>query len=91
MKNDQTVKRFMLDHFKHFNAGALMDAAMAYEQQLANGHKMMITLAGAMSTAELGKSLAEMIRQEKIHALCCTVSGTSAQRGGRSSSENVAH
>jgi len=33
---------------------------------------MMITLAGAMSTAELGVSLAEMIRQDKVHAITCT-------------------
>ena len=33
---------------------------------------MMITLAGAMSTAELGRSLAEMIRQDKVHIICCT-------------------
>ena len=62
----------MLDHFKHFNAGALVDAAGAYAQKLEEGHKMMITLAGAMSTAELGKSLAEMIRQDKVHIICCT-------------------
>jgi deoxyhypusine synthase len=29
-------------------------------------------LAGAMSTAELGLSLAEMIRQDKVHGICCT-------------------
>lgn len=33
---------------------------------------MLVTLAGAMSTAELGLSLAEMIRQGKVHAICCT-------------------
>ena len=33
---------------------------------------MMITLAGAMSTAELGLSLAEMIRQDKVHLIVCT-------------------
>ena len=33
---------------------------------------MMMALAGAMSTAELGVSLAEMIRQGKVHAICCT-------------------
>src|SRR5690606_3552599 len=33
---------------------------------------MMISMAGAMSTAELGLSLAEMIRQDKIHLICCT-------------------
>ena len=33
---------------------------------------MMITLAGAMSTAELGLSLAEMIRQDKVQIISCT-------------------
>ena len=29
-------------------------------------------LAGAMSTAELGISLARMIREDKVHAISCT-------------------
>ena len=33
---------------------------------------MLVSLAGAMSTAELGKSLAEMIRQDKVHIISCT-------------------
>ena len=33
---------------------------------------MLVTLAGAMSTAELGIILAEMIRQDKIQAISCT-------------------
>lgn len=66
------VSQFVLEHYKHFNAAALVDAAQAYEKQLENGHKMMITLAGAMSTAELGKSLAEMIRQDKVSIISCT-------------------
>lgn len=33
---------------------------------------MFLTLGGAMSTAELGISLAEMIRQDKVHGICCT-------------------
>ena len=33
---------------------------------------MMITMAGAMSTAELGKTLAQMIREDKVHIICCT-------------------
>lgn len=66
------VTQFMLSHFKHFNAAALLDAASEYESQLARGNKMMITLAGAMSTAELGKSLAEMIRKDKVHIITCT-------------------
>lgn len=70
--NRGPVSEFMLKHYKHFNAATLVDAALAYEDQLKNGHKMMITLAGAMSTAELGKSLAEMIRQDKVHIITCT-------------------
>jgi len=66
------VGTFMLKHFKHFNSAALVDAAKAYQEQLDRGNQMMVTLAGAMSTAELGKSLAEMIRQDKVHIISCT-------------------
>ena len=33
---------------------------------------MMITLAGAMSTAEMGIQLAELIRQDKVQIISCT-------------------
>jgi deoxyhypusine synthase len=49
-----------------------VEAAEAYRAHLEGGGAMMVTLAGAMSTAELGLSLAEMIRQEKVHAISCT-------------------
>ena len=66
------VRDFITHHYRHFNAAALIDAAKAYEAHLAKGGKMFVTLAGAMSTAELGLSLAEMIRQDKVHGICCT-------------------
>lgn len=66
------MKQFMKQHYKHFNAASLVDAAEAYEKHLAEGKKMLISLAGAMSTAELGISLAEMIRQDKVHIISCT-------------------
>ena len=66
------VRDFITHHYRHFNAAALVDAAKGYEAHLDNGGKMFVTLAGAMSTAELGLSLAEMIRQDKVHAICCT-------------------
>ncbi len=66
------ISKFILEHYKHFNAAALVDAAKEYEAQLEAGNKMMITLAGAMSTAELGKSLAEMIRADKVQIITCT-------------------
>jgi len=66
------VSKFIARHYRHFNAAALLDAAKAYEAHLAAGGKMLVTLAGAMSTAELGLSLAEMIRRDKVHAIVCT-------------------
>ncbi len=72
MKNKGPISNFILEHYKHFNSANLVDAAIAYEKQLEQGNKMMITLAGAMSTAELGKSLAEIIRQDKVQIISCT-------------------
>ncbi len=66
------VSDFLRHHFRHFNAAALIDAADGYRDHLAGGGKMMVTLAGAMSTAELGLSLAEMIRQDKVQIITCT-------------------
>ncbi len=66
------VSDFIEHHYRHFNAAALMDAAKGYVAHLDSGGKMFLTLAGAMSTAELGLSLAEMIRQDKVHAITCT-------------------
>jgi len=66
------VSRFVARHYRHFNSAALLDAAKGYEAHLAAGGKMLVTLAGAMSTAELGISLAEMIRRDKVHAIVCT-------------------
>jgi deoxyhypusine synthase len=66
------VSQFVRKHFRHFNAATLVDAANAYRALLDRGGKMFVTLAGAMSTAELGLSLAEMIRRDCVHAICCT-------------------
>lgn len=66
------VSSFMKRHFRHFNSTALLDAAEAYRKHLEQDGYMFLTLAGAMSTAEIGLSLAEMIREEKVHAICCT-------------------
>ncbi|HEY5645001.1 MAG TPA: deoxyhypusine synthase family protein, partial [Pseudomonadales bacterium] len=67
-----TISDFVHHHYRHFNSAALIDAADGYVKHLDRGGVMFMTLAGAMSTAELGLSLAEMIRQEKVHAICCT-------------------
>jgi deoxyhypusine synthase len=67
-----SVKNFITEHYKHFNAAALIDAAKGYEKHLSEGKQMLVSLAGAMSTAELGKSFAEMIRQKKVAIVSCT-------------------
>lgn len=70
--SQKTISKFIEDNYLHFNAATLVDAAKGYKAHLAEGGKMMITMAGAMSTAELGKSLAEMIRNDKVSIISCT-------------------
>lgn len=67
-----TVRRFMETHYLHFNARETVDAAKAWEEHLERGGKMLVSLAGAMSTGELGIILARMIREGKVHAISCT-------------------
>lgn len=67
-----SVTNFIDKNYRHFNAATLRDAAISYMQFTDAGNKMMVTLAGAMSTAELGISLAKMIRANKVHAITCT-------------------
>ncbi len=66
------IRTFINHHYRHFNAAALVDAVEGYRKFIHEGGKMFLAMAGAMSTAELGLSLAEMIRQDKIHAISCT-------------------
>jgi deoxyhypusine synthase len=66
------VTDFIRHNFRHFNAATVVDAAEGWNRHLDQGGSMLVTLAGAMSTAELGISLAEMIRQGKVHAISCT-------------------
>lgn len=67
-----SVTQFIEHHYRHFNSATLKDAAKAYKKHVESGNKMMVTLAGAMSTAQLGLSLAQMIREDKVHAISCT-------------------
>ena len=66
------ITDFIKHHYRHFNAAALVAAAEDYVTHLEGGNKMLLTMAGAMSTAEIGLSLAEMIRRGKVHAISCT-------------------
>ena len=76
------VKQFVKENYKHFNAAVLVDAAEAWIQHLSakggsasggkGGGKMFLAMAGALSTGEIGILLSEMIRNDKIHGICCT-------------------
>ena len=66
------IADFLRHHYRHFNSAALIDAAQGYVDFVDGGNHMLLTMAGAMSTAELGISVAEMIRRGKVHAICCT-------------------
>lgn len=67
-----SVSAFMEHHFRHFNARETLEAARSYKQFVSSGNKMLVSIAGAMSTAELGISLAKMIREGWVHAVSCT-------------------
>jgi deoxyhypusine synthase len=67
-----SIRSFLDQHFLHFNARETVAAARAYENHVQAGGKMLVTLAGAMSTAKLGQILARMIRADLVHGICCT-------------------
>ena len=66
------ISQFIKHNYRHFNSAALVDAAVGYDEFITEGNKMMVTLGGAMSTAEMGISLAKMIREDKVHLIVCT-------------------
>lgn len=72
MEKSKNISQFLESYFLHFNSAALVDAAKGYKEQLKNGSKMLISIAGAMSTAELGKIFSEVIRKEQVHIISCT-------------------
>ena len=69
---NKPISTFIEKHFLHFNAAALVDAAKGYRNQLDSGSKMLVSLAGAMSTAEIGKIFGKMIVEDKVHFISCT-------------------
>ncbi len=72
LSENKVIQNFIKKHYRHFNAAVIIDAAEAYTAHLRKGGKMFMTLAGAMSTAELGLTLADMIREDKVHGICST-------------------
>lgn len=58
--------------FHNFNSRAMKDATIAYKDHLDKGGKIMLAMGGAMSSAQMGITLAPMIKNGKIHAISCT-------------------
>lgn len=66
------VRDFIDHHYNHYNARELKKAARAYEAHIKAGGKMFVTLAGAMSTAQLGRILSRAIDAGLVHGISCT-------------------
>lgn len=67
-----SIRRFIREHYRHFNSRELMAAADAFLDHVNAGGKMFVSLAGAMSTGELGRTLAPLIRRGWVAGVSCT-------------------
>lgn len=73
MKNSSLpTLEFILKNYTNFNSRALRDATIAYWRHIEDGGKMFWAIAGAMSSAQLGVSLAPAIRAGLIHGISST-------------------
>jgi deoxyhypusine synthase len=62
----------ILRNFKNFNARSTRDALLAYQRHIEGGGRMFWAMAGAMSSAQLGITLAPAIRAGLVHGLSVT-------------------
>src|SRR5205814_1497806 len=72
MATELPVLEFVLGNYKNFNARATRDAIVAYWRHVEKGGRMFWAVAGAMSSAQLGITLAPAIRAGLIHGLSVT-------------------
>jgi deoxyhypusine synthase len=72
MKKETTILGLFQTLFHNFNARAFKDATIAFKKHLDDGGKMLVAMGGAMSSAQIGITLAPMIKHQKIHAISCT-------------------
>src|SRR5512141_2961638 len=70
--SDFPILRLVLDNYRNFNARATRDALLAYWRHVEGGGRMFWAVAGAMSSAQLGISLAPAIRAGLVHGLSVT-------------------
>jgi deoxyhypusine synthase len=72
MATELPVTDFVLKNYKNFNARATRDALVAYWRHVEGGGRMFWAIAGAMSSAQMGITLAPAIRAGLIHGISCT-------------------
>ncbi len=69
---DFPVCDFIFRNYHNFNARVVRDAFLAYWRHIDNGGKMFWAVAGAMSSAQTGITIAPAIRAGLIHGLSVT-------------------
>ena len=70
--SSKPVSQFAQSTLLHCNGGSTMQAALWLKNHLDNGGKLVITLAGALSSFQVGVMLAELIRKDKVHLVSAT-------------------
>ncbi len=71
-KSKSPVSAFAERTLRHCNGGSTLQAALWLKEHLANGGKLVVTLAGALSSFQIGVTLAELIRKNKVHLVSAT-------------------
>ena len=72
MQNNLPTLEFVLKNYKNFNSRATRDATISYWRHVEKGGKMFWAVAGAMSSAQLGITLAPAIRAGLISGMSVT-------------------
>lgn len=71
-KSRAPVSAYAIETLQHCNAGATLQAALWLKKHLDRGGKLVVTLAGALSSFQVGVMLAELIRKNKVHLVSAT-------------------
>lgn len=71
-KSKKAISAFAERTLNHCNGGSTLQAALWLKQHLQNGGKLVVTIAGALSSFQVGIMLAELIRKNKVHLVSAT-------------------
>ncbi|HBD05549.1 TPA: deoxyhypusine synthase [Candidatus Uhrbacteria bacterium] len=71
-QSSEPVSEFAKQTLRHCNGGAALQAALWLKQHLDSGGKFVVTIAGALSSFQVGVMLAELIRKNKVHLISAT-------------------